>query len=122
MKVSRSKKVVVKSVSPDTSLVEDGESAAAIKAELKEFCDSVDREAVVTDENVMPTKSLMQSPKRPLKTVPTVTPQKDENGKLIKSFKKGAFGRLILVGSEEDKPSTTAVKVSQLVNIIYRYL
>ena len=120
MKASRSKKVIVKSVSPDTSFAEDGESTA-IKEELKEFCENLDREAVVTDENVMPTKSQMQSPKRPLKTVPTVTPQKNEDGKLTKSFKKGAFGRLILVGSEEDKPKISATKVSPLVNIIYRY-
>ena len=63
-----------------------------------------------------------KSKKRSFKTVPTITQQKGENGKLTKSFRRGAFGRLIIVGSDEDKPSVTAVKVSPLVDIIYRYL
>ena len=67
-------------------------------------------------------RTVVQSKKRPFKTVPTITQQKGENGKLTKSFRRGAFGRLIIVGSDEDKPSVTAVKVSPLVDIIYRYL
>lgn len=67
-------------------------------------------------------RRVIQSKKRPFKIVSIVAPQNDENGNLTKSFKKGPFGRLILVGSDEEKPSINAVKVSPLVKFTYRYL
>ena len=77
----------------------------------------------VLKDNASPLdRTVVRSMKRPFKTVPTAAQQEGENGKLSKSFRKGAFGRFILVGSDEGKPSVIAVKVSPLVDIIYRYL
>ena len=77
---------------------------------------------VLRDNASLLDRTVVQSMKRPFKTAQTVTQHEGENGKLTKSFRKEAFGRFILVGSDEDKPSVIAVKVLPLVDIIYRSL
>lgn len=127
MRASRNRGAV-KAVSPDTSLIEEDEEVVAtpLKGKKNEKKSSVVKDEndskFTVDDKPMQLKTAVASPKRPLKTVVTVTPSKDEENQPLKSSKKGAFGRLILIDEDGCTTGKAVRKASRLVNVVYRYL
>jgi hypothetical protein len=118
----RTKKDVVASVSPDTSLIEEQnmslKSARSVAIIGEEDDDEEDDQMSSQKENQESLKSKPSTPVKKNANVPTVTPQKPEEQKSAKSPRKGPFGRKI---TEEDCAVVkAAVDVPNLVKIVYR--
>lgn len=119
----RSKKDVVASVSPDTSLTEEQnmslKSARSVAIIAEEEDD--DEENNHLSSQIENQESLKSKPSTPVKknpNVPTVTPQKPEEQKSAKPPRKGPFGRKV---TEIDcAVAKAAVDVPNLVKIVYR--